>query len=54
VLIDAVTLPLPNLIDAFPAIDVSILTIRSSYVSARYCSLLTVETFTAPILGRMP
>jgi hypothetical protein len=54
VLIDAVTLPLPNLMDAFPTVDVSILTVRTSCVSARYCSLPTVETFVAPVSGRMP
>jgi len=52
--IDAVASPLPNLIDAFPAVDVSIVTVGSSYVSARYCSLLTVETLAAPVSGRIP
>jgi hypothetical protein len=51
---DAVTLPLLNLIDAFPAIDMSIVTVRSSCVSARYCSLPTVDTLAAPASGRMP
>jgi hypothetical protein len=54
VLINAIALPLLNLIDAFLAIDVSILTIRSSCASARYCSLLTVETLAAPISSRIP
>ena len=53
-LTDAVTLPLLNLIDAFPAVDVSIVTVRSSCVSARYCSLLTVDTLAALVLGRIP
>ena len=54
VLINAVALPLLNLIDAFPAVDVSILSVRSSLVSARYCSLLTVDTLAAPVSGRIP
>ena len=54
VLINAVTLPLLNLIDAFSAVDVSIITIRSSYISARYCSLLTVDTLAAPVSGKIP
>jgi hypothetical protein len=54
VLIDAVALPLLNLIDAFPTIDVSILAIRSSCVSARYCSLPTVDTLAAPVSSRIP
>jgi hypothetical protein len=54
VLIDAVTLPLLNLIDAFPAVDISIITIRSSCVSARYCSLLTVDTLAAPVSSSIP
>jgi hypothetical protein len=54
VLTDAVTLPLLNLIDACPAVDMSIVTVRSSCISARYCSLLTVDTLAAPVLGRIP
>jgi hypothetical protein len=54
VLTDAITLLLPNLIDTFPTIDMSIVTIRSSCVSARYCSLLTVDTLAALVLGRIP
>jgi hypothetical protein len=54
VLTDAVTLPLLNLIDAFPAIDISIVNVRSSCVSVRYCSLLTVDTLAALVLGRIP
>jgi hypothetical protein len=54
VLTDAVTLLLLKLIDAFPTIDMSILTIRSSLISARYCSLLTVDTLAALVLGRIP
>jgi hypothetical protein len=54
VLTDAVTLPLLNLIDAFPAVDMSIVTVRSSCVSARYCSLLIVDTLAALVLGRIP
>jgi hypothetical protein len=54
VLIDAVALPLLNLIDAFPAVDVSIITIRSSHVSARYCSLLTVDTLAVPVSSSIP
>jgi hypothetical protein len=54
VLIDAVALRLPNLIDAFPAVDVSIITIRSSRVSARYYSLLTVDTLAAPVSSSIP
>jgi hypothetical protein len=54
VLTDAITLLLLNLIDAFPAVDMSIVTVRSSRVSARYCSLLTVDTLVALVLGRIP
>jgi hypothetical protein len=54
VLIESVVLPLLNLIDAFPTIDISILTIRSSCVSARYCSLPTVDTLAAPVSSRIP
>jgi hypothetical protein len=54
VLIDAVALPLLNLIDTFLTVDVSILTIRSSCVSARYYSLPTIETLAAPVSGRIP
>jgi hypothetical protein len=54
VLIEAVALPLLNLIDAFPSVDVSILTVRSSCVSARYCSLPTVDTLAAPVSSRIP
>jgi hypothetical protein len=54
VLTDAVILLLPNLIDAFPAIDISIVTVRSFCVSARYYSLLTVDTLVALVLGRIP
>jgi hypothetical protein len=54
VLIDAIALLLPNLIDALPAVDVSIVTIRSSCVSARYCFLLTVDTLAAPVSSRIP
>jgi hypothetical protein len=51
---EAVTLPLLNLIDAFPTIDMSIVIVRSSCVSARYYSLLTVNTLAALVLGRIP
>jgi hypothetical protein len=54
VLIDAIILLLPNLIDAFPTIDISIVTIRSSRVKARYYSLLTIDTLAALVLGRIP
>jgi hypothetical protein len=54
VLIDTVILLLLNSIDAFPAIGISIITVRSFYVSARYCSLLTVDTLAALVLGRIP
>jgi hypothetical protein len=54
VLIESIALPLLNLIDAFPTIDMSILTVRSSYVSARYCSLPTVDTLAAPVSSRIP
>jgi hypothetical protein len=54
VLTDAVTLLLLNLIDAFPAVDISIVTVRSFCVSARYCSLLTIDTLAALVLGRIP
>jgi hypothetical protein len=54
VLIEAVALPFPNLIDAFPAVDVSILTVRSLCLSARYCSLPTVDMLAAPVSGRIP
>jgi hypothetical protein len=54
VLIEFVVLSLPNLIDAFPTIDVSILTIGSSCVSVRYCSLLTIDTLAAPVSSRIP
>jgi hypothetical protein len=53
VLIDAVTLPLLNPIDAFPAVDISIITVRSFYISVRYCSLLTIDTLAALVLGRI-
>jgi len=45
---------LVNLMEAFPAVDVSIVIVRSSRVSARYCSLLTVDTLAAPVSGRIP
>jgi len=54
VLIKAVASPLPNSIDALPAVDVSIVTVRSSRTSARYCSLLTIDTLAAPVSGRIP
>ena len=54
VLINAIILPLLNLINAFPTVDVSIITIRSSCVSARYCSLLTVDTLAAPMSSKIP
>jgi hypothetical protein len=54
VLINTIASPLPNLIDAFPAIDVSIVTVRSSCMSTRYYSLLTVKTLVAPISSRIP
>jgi hypothetical protein len=54
VLINTIASPLPNLIDAFPAIDISIITVRSSYMSTRYYSLLTVEMLVAPISSRIP
>ena len=54
VLIDAIALPLLNLIDAFPAIDISILSVGSSLISAKYCLLLTVDTLAAPISSRIP
>jgi hypothetical protein len=54
VLINAIASPLPNLIDAFPTVDISIVTVGSSYISARYCSLLTIETLVAPISSRIP
>jgi hypothetical protein len=54
VLIEAVVLPFLNLIDAFPAIDISILTVGSLCLSARYCSLPTVDTLAAPISSRIP
>ena len=52
--IDVITLPLLNLIEAFPAVDISIITAESSRVSTRYCSLLTVDILAAPVLGRIP
>jgi len=52
--IEAVASPLPNLIDTLPAVDVSIVTVRSSRASARYCSLPTVDTLAAPVSGRIP
>jgi hypothetical protein len=54
VLIDAVALPLPKLIDAFPAVDVFSLSVKFSLVSTKYCSLPTVDTFAAPVLGKIP
>jgi hypothetical protein len=54
VLINAIALPLLNLIDTLPTIDISIITIRSSYASARYYSLLTINTLAAPISSRIP
>jgi hypothetical protein len=54
VLIDAIALLLLNLIDTLPTIDVSIVTVRSFYISARYYSLLTVDTLAAPISSRIP
>jgi hypothetical protein len=53
VLTEAVTLLLLNLIDAFPTIDMSIVIVKSSYISVRYCSLLTVNTLVALVLGRI-
>jgi hypothetical protein len=54
VLMDAVASLLPNLMDAFPAVDVSIVTVGSSCTSARYCSLLTIEILVVPISSRIP
>jgi hypothetical protein len=54
VLTEAITLLLPNLIDAFPTVDMSIVTVRSSCVSARYCSLLTIDILAALVLGKIP
>jgi hypothetical protein len=54
VLIDAIALLLLNLIDAFPTVDMSIVTIRSFSVSARYYSLLTIDILAALVLGRIP
>ena len=53
VLIDAVALPLLNLIDAFFAIDVFSLTVKSSFISARYYFLLTVDTFAALVSSKI-